>query len=363
MSGAWTSHTSGKAIGGSYANLNDKGKAQINFKSTGIAWIGRRNAFGGIAAVYLDGKKAKTVDLYSATTKYEQVIYKITGLKNTTHTLKIVRTGTKNAKSNGGNLIVDAFNVLDTVAPPAPAGVTAIAERSGARITWKVSPGTDIAGYQVFRNARQHPHFDRHHHRRPDEPFRHRPGHRHQLPLHRHCERHQHQHLHPVGQRHRAEREAAAAETRRYASLPHPDHHRDQPGLACSTALAAAKTWHRHRLFSPVPLYRPLPIKKGCPTAPPIKPTPGLRPPHRSSSTPCYYTCSGGIRIDTSSHVIIAGLHRPPVPKGIAVINSDQIVTADTRRRPHRRRSHHTFSTAPTDRAQPSSATPLNTPA
>ena len=229
LSGAWTSHTSDKAIGGSYANLNDKGEAQINFKSTGIAWIGRRNAFGGIAAVYLDGKKAKTVDLYSATTKYEQVIYTITGLKNTTHTLKIVRTGTKNAKSNGGNLIVDAFNVLDTVAPPAPAGVTATAERSGARIIWKASPAPTSPATRSSA-SRAAPHFDRHHHRRPDQLPRHRPGHRHQLPLHRHCERHQHQHLHPVGQRHRAERESCRRRDPPLRELPDPDHHRDQPG-------------------------------------------------------------------------------------------------------------------------------------
>ena len=73
MSGTWTSHTSDKAIGGSYANLNSKGEAQISFKSTGIAWIGRRNAYSGIATVYLDGLQDQgTVDLYFATTKYEQ---------------------------------------------------------------------------------------------------------------------------------------------------------------------------------------------------------------------------------------------------------------------------------------------------
>ena len=39
----------------------------------------RHEQLSGIAAVYVDGVKKKTVDLYSATTKHQQLVYRVPG--------------------------------------------------------------------------------------------------------------------------------------------------------------------------------------------------------------------------------------------------------------------------------------------
>ena len=326
LSGPWTSQTSDKAIGGSYANLNGKGEAQITFKSTGVAWIGRRNAYAGIAAVYLDGKKTKTVDLYSATTKYAQVVYKVTGLKNTTHTLKVVRTGTKNAKSSGGNLIVDAFNVLDTVAPAAPTGLSATAEATGARITWRSSPGTDIAGYRVYRNtgstrtligtttAAKSSFLD--------IGLANATTYRYTVTAHDTSANTSTASTSVAVETGKA----PATETRRYANCPTATTTVTNRAELL-TALAAAEAG-TVIVLEPGSYPGPFPIKAAHGTS--EKPI-WVCGPRTAVIDSGDYTRSGGLRIDTSSHVIIAGLTVRQSQKGIAVINSHHIVVADTR--------------------------------
>ena len=51
--------------------------------------------YSGIADVYIDGVKTASIDLYTATTKVQQVVYEITGLPETNRTIRIVRTGTE----------------------------------------------------------------------------------------------------------------------------------------------------------------------------------------------------------------------------------------------------------------------------
>ena len=58
--------------------------------------------------------------------------YEIAGLSETNHTLRVVRTGTKNDSSSGRNIIVDAFVAPDVHAPP---------RRPGSRSPWTAPPG------------------------------------------------------------------------------------------------------------------------------------------------------------------------------------------------------------------------------
>ena len=113
LSGSWTTTTSAQDSGGSYAILATTGYAELSFNTSGVRWIARTNSFAGIADVYVDGVKKASVDLYSATTKYQQQVYEISGLSETNHTIRVVRTGTRNASSGGSNLIVDAFVAPD----------------------------------------------------------------------------------------------------------------------------------------------------------------------------------------------------------------------------------------------------------
>ena len=154
--GSWSRTRSGSATtdsGGSFSTLSSPGSAQVTFATSGIRWIARTNAYSGTADVYLDGVKKDTVDLYSSTTKFRRTVFEVSGLSETGHTLKIVRTGDKNPASSGRAVTLDAFVAPDVYAPSAPASVTATASRTGANLTWTTSPEPDVAGYRVLRRA------------------------------------------------------------------------------------------------------------------------------------------------------------------------------------------------------------------
>ena len=66
-----------------------------------MKWISNLDGNHGIADVYLDGTKVRTVDLYAAAKQNQYVAYQATGLTDGPHTLKIVVTGNKNAAAAG----------------------------------------------------------------------------------------------------------------------------------------------------------------------------------------------------------------------------------------------------------------------
>jgi hypothetical protein len=151
LHGPWTTKVSTQTSGGTFSNLAAAGYAQLSFTGTGVRWTARTNSSAGVADVYIDGGHTKSVDLYSAQTSYKRVVYAISGLRQTTHTIRVVRTGRKNAASVGRNVMVDAFTVLDSRAPSAPTQPISRAERTGARVDWTASPQADVAGYRIYR--------------------------------------------------------------------------------------------------------------------------------------------------------------------------------------------------------------------
>ncbi len=90
--------------------------AQLTFTGESVKWIGLTAANQGKANVYMDGVLQTTVDLYSAATNMQQVLYSQTGLTGGSHTIKVVIAGTKNASSTGFTANLDSF----IVAPPLP---------------------------------------------------------------------------------------------------------------------------------------------------------------------------------------------------------------------------------------------------
>ncbi|HEY0237613.1 MAG TPA: fibronectin type III domain-containing protein [Friedmanniella sp.] len=153
LNGAWSLVTSSMDSGGSYGSLNGTGYAEISFKTSGIRWISRLNSYSGIADVYLDGVKKASVDLYSATTRYQQVAYEVKGLAETTHTLRVVRTGTKNASSSSTSITLDSFVAPDIYPPAAPANLVAAPKTGSVQLGWTASPESDVIGYRVYRGA------------------------------------------------------------------------------------------------------------------------------------------------------------------------------------------------------------------
>jgi hypothetical protein len=85
--------------------------ATISFTGTGIRWIAYRDAWSGIADVYVDGVKKTAVDAYAPVDQPQTTGYDIGGLDSGKHSLRIQVTGTRNPQSGGAWIWIDAFDV------------------------------------------------------------------------------------------------------------------------------------------------------------------------------------------------------------------------------------------------------------
>ncbi|MEV7019300.1 N-acetylmuramoyl-L-alanine amidase [Streptomyces sp. NPDC093991] len=95
-SGTWTTKSSSSYLGGkSYTSSSQNASLSWTFTGRSVAWTVSRAATSGQAHVYVDGKKAATVDLKSSTIKYRDAIWTRTWSGSAKHTIKIVVVGTK----------------------------------------------------------------------------------------------------------------------------------------------------------------------------------------------------------------------------------------------------------------------------
>ena len=85
--------------------------ATVKFSGRGVSWIGYRDAWSGIANVYVDGVPKGSIDTYAAADTPQATVYNIAGLSNGQHTLTIQVTGTHWAASAASWVWVDAFAV------------------------------------------------------------------------------------------------------------------------------------------------------------------------------------------------------------------------------------------------------------
>jgi hypothetical protein len=103
----WTyvSSSNGSPDGVRYSTT--KGAA-VSYLFTGreIVWVAPKNSRAGTAYVYIDGVKKATVNLYSATGRNGQQVFKQVFLTSGRHTIKIV------VASSGKRVGVDAFLIL-----------------------------------------------------------------------------------------------------------------------------------------------------------------------------------------------------------------------------------------------------------
>ena len=117
--GLWDNLASPAASGACLRTVSAAGQAQITFQGTSVAWVGMKGPASGLARVSLDGKDQGTVDLYSASARYDQTLWSITGLLDGPHTLVVAWTGSKNPASTGATISLDAFAVTGTLLTPA----------------------------------------------------------------------------------------------------------------------------------------------------------------------------------------------------------------------------------------------------
>jgi len=125
FSGAWTKSAEGFPWSGSGVSnqpelpvtaqeTNSAGASvTLPFRGTAISWVGYTGPDGGIASVQIDGAAPTQVDTYSATAKYQPVVFTAGGLSDANHTLTITATGQKNSASGDTRIVVDAFDVIN----------------------------------------------------------------------------------------------------------------------------------------------------------------------------------------------------------------------------------------------------------
>jgi hypothetical protein len=132
----WSGGTAALANGGPSAT-GDPTRATLAFNGTGARWIGFQGPQTGIARVFLDGSLVTTVDTYASAEVTGVVLYAVSGLASSSHTLAIESTGTRNAASSDIYVVVDAFDVTTTSggADTTPPSVAITAPAAGASVS------------------------------------------------------------------------------------------------------------------------------------------------------------------------------------------------------------------------------------
>jgi len=106
----WITRTGTKFYGGSTRSNSTAGKRiTVPFRGTKVVWYGTRGRAFGKAAVYVDGKYQRTVDLYYGSTLYNRALFTKTGLSDGAHTLVIIVSSSKNTRATGRRVDVDSF--------------------------------------------------------------------------------------------------------------------------------------------------------------------------------------------------------------------------------------------------------------
>ncbi len=109
---AWYASASASRSGGAALESSQTGASvDFDFVGTSVRWIGARDAWSGIALVYVDGVFQAEVDTYAAQAETQAAIYTVRGLLPGAHRLTIQVTGRRNPAAAGAWVWVDAFEV------------------------------------------------------------------------------------------------------------------------------------------------------------------------------------------------------------------------------------------------------------
>ena len=116
--GTWTTTINSSSSGGSDVwAYSTSAAVTFAFAGTGFHYVALRAPYYGIAQVSVDGGPPVDVDLYSGVVAYQQRLYSLTGLADGHHTVRISRSGRKNAASTGTTIRFDAADVFGVLTP------------------------------------------------------------------------------------------------------------------------------------------------------------------------------------------------------------------------------------------------------
>jgi hypothetical protein len=95
--GTWTTSTSASTWWGGTARASSKAGSTVSYRFTGrtIAWVGLKGPGRGKANVYVNGVFKATVDLYSATTRKQLIVWSASYATYATRTVTINVLGTR----------------------------------------------------------------------------------------------------------------------------------------------------------------------------------------------------------------------------------------------------------------------------
>jgi hypothetical protein len=146
FAGSWQTASNASASGGSLVYSNSSGASlTIRFIGTHLYWIAKKSPQYGKAKVMVDGASVGTVDLYSASTVWQHMVWATGTLSSGAHTVKIQWTGQKSAAAKGTYIDVDAIKV-DGV-------VTGHHEQGAAKLvytgTWKTTSSASASGGSI----------------------------------------------------------------------------------------------------------------------------------------------------------------------------------------------------------------------
>jgi subtilisin family serine protease len=111
--GSWKTASNSKHYGGSVRHAKAAGRSQsLTATMQDVAIVAMRGPSKGIAKVFVDGVEVATIDLYSATKQFRQVVWAMDFGTAGTHTVELRVTGTKRAASGGTRVDFDAFLVM-----------------------------------------------------------------------------------------------------------------------------------------------------------------------------------------------------------------------------------------------------------
>ena len=91
----WRTYSASSSLGGSQAYASKGGAfATYTFTAASIGWVATKGPNRGYAKVYVDGSLITVVNLYSSTWQWRRVVWTRNWTSNTTHTVKVVVSGT-----------------------------------------------------------------------------------------------------------------------------------------------------------------------------------------------------------------------------------------------------------------------------
>lgn len=148
--GPWKAATSSGMSGNAYRYVSQGGGVlALRFSGSSVRILGLRSPTSGEAEVVLDGVSRGIVNLYSPTTRVQQVVWRASGLGSGEHELRVKALGTAATPSRGERVGIDGFDVQGKVLAASRPTAFSPVEEDDARLalsgSWRMESGVSMS--------------------------------------------------------------------------------------------------------------------------------------------------------------------------------------------------------------------------